>query len=469
MSNRVSEHNGDFCYDLADGRTVKTTSKGWSIVDDNPPLSKSYSHQQPQVEPIRGGDIRKLFDFINIVDDSNRLLCLVSLVGCFVPNIPHPIVHPYGDQGAGKTSFCTTQKRLVDPSKLSVIIAPKNQEEAVQILEEHYLCTFDNLSTIPDWLSDLISQACTGGGYSKRKLYTDSESIIYQIQRCVVINGINLLISRADLMDRTILLRLERIESSKRREWKALLNEFEESLPYLLGSIFDALSRAMAIYPTIRLSSLPRMADFVVWGSAIAQALGFKVEDFTAAYQMNIEAQNSEVINCNTLAQAVLAFMADKDLWNGTVREAFEELGKLVTVSKEDKSFPKHSNKLRGHLSRIKPNLLDYGIKLAIADYDVAHKGCPMSFQKVPKVSSLSSCIPKANTGAGLRGEDKSGINERPEGIPTVSRQPEPGKIKGSGIHEDNEHPKQTFWKDANKQSEEDIPEVEFVEVISNV
>ena len=118
------------------------------------------------------------------------------------------------------------------------------------------------------------------------------------------------------------------------------------SVPF--GFYFRCFVKGNGYLPNNKTKQSARMADFVVWGSAIAQALGFKVEDFTAAYQMNIEAQNSEVINCNTLAQAVLAFMADKDLWNGTVREAFEELGKLVTVSKEDKSFPKHSNKLRG-------------------------------------------------------------------------------------------------------------------------
>lgn len=460
LSNRVAEHDGCFYYDLADGRVVRITKYSWDVIDNFPILFKRYSHQQRQVEPKRGGDIERLFRFINVSEELHRLLSLVSAISCIVPNIPHPIIHPYGDQGAGKTTFFTFFKLLIDPSKMSVIITPRNMEETIQVLEHHYLCMFDNLSTFPDWLSDLLSQACTGGGFSKRKLYTDDESVIYQIQRCIGLNGINLLISRADLMDRTILLHLERIEPSKRKEWRVLMQEFEEERPYILGCFFDVLSKAMGIYPSIKLDNLPRMADFMRWGVAIAQAMGYKANDFVQAYQGNIESQNAEIINSNTLAQAVLTFMADKNEWSGTVKQAYEELGKLVTVTKDDKTFPGHSNKLRRHLNRIKANLLDYGIKFTIADYDSEHKGCQMSFQQVPKVSSLSRSIPKTNIDGASRDEDK---NEYPESIPQVSRQPKPSKIKECGIHEDTEDKKQTFWsgqKEAIKIPEGDILEV---------
>lgn len=460
LSNRVAEHEGDFYYDLCNGRAVRISKNGWKIIDKFPILFKRYSHQQKQVEPERGGNIQNLFMFINVREERHKLLSLVYPISCLVPNIPHPIFHPYGDQGAGKTSMFTFFKLLLDPSKLDVIITPRNQEELTQILEHHYLCLFDNLSSFPDWLSDLLSQACTGGGFSKRKLYTDDEDIIYQIQRCIGLNGINLVVSRADIMDRTILLHMDRIEPSERKEKKVLMQKFEAERPYLLGCFFDALSKAMALHPTIKLIDLPRMADFMTWGVAISQALGYKAGDFIQAYQSNIESQNAEVINSNTLAQAVLSFMQNKENWDGTVKQIYEELGKLVTVSKDDRTFPKHSNKLRGHLNRIKANLLDCGIKFSIADYDFEHKGCFVSFQKVAKVSSLSRSIPQGSKIKGSGDEDKSGINEDAASIPTVSRQPEPSKIKESGIHEDNEDKKRTFWK------ETEIPEIEYIEEV---
>lgn len=457
LYNRAAEHEGDFYYDLCNGcDAVKIAKSGWEVTYEFPILFKRYSHQQKQVVPKKGGDIQQLFKFINVREERHRLLSLVYLVSCFVPNIPHPIFHPWGDQGAGKTYIFTFFKLLIDPSKLAVMITQRDHKEVIQNLEEHYLCPLDNLSQFPDWLSDLLSQACTGGGFSKRKLYTDDESVIFQIMRCIGINGINLLISRADLMDRTILLRMDRIEPSQRKEGKVLMREFEDERPYLLGCIFDVLSKAMSIHPTVKLSNLPRMADFMTWGVAITQALGYKTDDFIGAYQANIESQNSEIINSNTLAQAVLTFMQDKENWSGTVRQAYEELEKFITVKKDDNTFPKRPNKLRNHLNRIKANLLDYGIKFNIADFNT-EKGIPISFQKVPKVSSVSSGCSEPSKIKPSKAEDNLNIQKVSSG---VSSGVEPSKIK---VTEDTEHPedkKQTFW------NEQEIQEVEFMEEV---
>ncbi len=75
-------------------------------------------------------------------------------------------------------------------------------------------------------------------------------------------------------MDRSILLHLERIDPIKRKDEEKLWKDFEEVKPEILGGIFDVISKAMSIYPSVKLSLLPRMADFGKWGYAIAEALG---------------------------------------------------------------------------------------------------------------------------------------------------------------------------------------------------
>ncbi|MEN6374585.1 MAG: hypothetical protein ABFD75_07380 [Smithella sp.] len=74
--------------------------------------------------------------------------------------------------------------------------------------------------------------------------------------------------------------------------------------------------------------------------------------------------------------------MKDKDEWSGLVGELYEELKKLVTVSKEDKTFPSYSNKLRSHLERINNNLMESGIKILIADSH-GEKGTPVKITKI--------------------------------------------------------------------------------------
>ena len=384
LFNRVAQLDNALWYDLGKGESVKISNEGWSI-ESSPILFKRYAHQQEQVTPAGGGDPWEIFDFLN-VDKEHQLLVLVYIISCFVPDIPHPIFHPHGSQGAGKTTLCRVIKKICDPSSIETLITPKEITQLTQVISHHHVCLFDNLSDLPSWMSDLLAQACTGGGFSKRKLYTDDEDVIYQVKRCIGLNGINLLVSKSDLMDRTILLHLERIVPNKRIDEKVLWENFDKVKTEILGGIFDTLVKAIAIHPSVKLSQLPRMADFAKWGYAIAEALGHKGTDFMKAYQQNVERQNEEVIQYNTLAQAMVSFMSDKDTWNGMIKEVWEELQTIANPYKKDPTFPKSHRTLRKHLEKIKPNLMDIGITYEISERIAA--GYSIVFQKSTDLNS---------------------------------------------------------------------------------
>ncbi len=383
LHNRIAAHDGSFWYDLANGKAVRITSNHWEIVDNPPMIFRRYPHQQPQVMPISGGNINDLFKFANIPDDDHRLLLAVWFVSLFVPDIGHPVIHPYGDQGSGKTTLCRNIKALIDPSKVDVFLSVTDRNEATQILEHHYFIPLDNLSDMPGWLSDLISQAVTGAGISKRKLYTDDEDLIFQIKRAIAIGGIGQIIYRPDTMDRSILFKLSEISEEQRIPDQKLKKEFERIRPYLVGTAFDILSKAIAIYPTIELKRLPRMADFTLWGCAITEAMGIDRQKFLDAYGSNIGDQHREIIGGNTLAQAVIAFMDDKSEWEGTVGELFEKLHEIANPNKNDRSFPKASNKIRHAIGRINLNLIKFGVRITFSEYDTK-KGMPVTIKKVP-------------------------------------------------------------------------------------
>jgi hypothetical protein len=395
LHTRIAERDGAFYYDLLDKKIIKTTTCGWSVdsvdnVDDSgaswKPLFRRYAHQMPQVEPIKDGDPWEVFNYLNISPE-NRLLVLVYIISCFIPDIPHPIFHPFGSQGAGKTTLCNIIKWLCDPSSIGAIISPRDAAQLVQVLSHHHICLFDNLSDLPGWMSDILAVASTGGGFSKRQLYTNDEDVIYNFKKCVGLNGINTLITRPDLMDRAILLHLERIAPSKRIEEKILWESFEHQKPYILGGIFDAFVKAMRIYPDIKTESLFRMADFTKWSIAITKALGKNPEEFLEAYRANIEQQNEEVIINSTLAQAVLRFMESRDTWEGTVKEAWTILFEIAKPDKADNSFPKTEKQMRRGLNRLKANLSDAGLTFKIGQR--IGQGIPIAFQKAPKTSTL--------------------------------------------------------------------------------
>lgn len=370
LENRIAWHEGVVMYDLGDRkcRAVRVTADGWEIVEKPPILFRRFAHQEEQVLPVRGGRLDTLFlPFVNLADKAQSPLLLVYLVSCLIPGIPHPIPNLHGPQGSAKTTLARMMRRIVDPSRMEVLSFPSNSREFVQQLAHHYFAFFDNISEISDSISDLLCRAVTGEGVSKRELYTDDEDIIYTFRRCIGLNGINPAAKKPDLLDRSILMKLERIPEEQRREERVVLEDFNAVRPQILGAVFDALSGAMRLRETIQLDRLPRMADFTRWGCAIAQTLGFKQEDFLSAYYANIAEQHQEAIQENPVAAAMKEFMESRTKWSGSMSELLERLVEVAQTEKIDtaaKEWPKAANSLSRRLNEAKTNLVEIGITI---------------------------------------------------------------------------------------------------------
>ena len=97
---------------------------------------------------------------------------------------------------------------------------------------------------LPAWMSDTFCRAVTGTGNSKRQLYTDDEDVTYQYRRCPGLNGINIVATRGDFLDRVILYECSMIDDADRMEDKELDRKFKEKAPRILGAILDILARA---------------------------------------------------------------------------------------------------------------------------------------------------------------------------------------------------------------------------------
>jgi hypothetical protein len=369
LSNRMAwGENGSLWYDLTnkDWQAVRVDQSGWNLVDKPPILFRRYSHNKAQIIPANeGGDVSLLLKYVNIRNEEHRLLLLVFLVSCFIPEFPHPLLIIFGSQGSAKSTLSKLLRWIIDPSVIEVASMPESLKELIQTLAHHAFLFFDNVSYVSEQVSDILCKAVTGGGFPKRELYSDDDDIIYSFMRSIGINGINLVATRPDLLERSILLELERIEPSDRKQEKDIMQSFQNDLPSILGGVFDVLVKAMRIQPTIKVDSLPRMADFAVWGCAIAQALGYSQKDFLVAYTNNIAKQNETVLNENVVASAVVSFMETKEEWTGTATELLHDLTEQAAFDRIDtyeKYWPKASNSLTKKLNELKVNLKEVGI-----------------------------------------------------------------------------------------------------------
>ena len=158
---------------------------------------------------------------------------MVYVISLFVPDIAHPLLNVWGEHGSAKSFLCTAINQLCDPTSVTKLIINRNDKDLVQNLYKHYVTVYDNLSEITPQMSDIFCQACTGSSFNKRRLYTDLEDIVFRIKHAVIINSIEMLLMRQDLIDRSILLHLKRIPADSRRQEANLWAGFEKNLlPY---------------------------------------------------------------------------------------------------------------------------------------------------------------------------------------------------------------------------------------------
>jgi hypothetical protein len=139
---------------------------------------------------------------------------------------------------------------------------PRNERELFIAAGNAHVLAFDNLSGLPPWLSDTLCRLTSGGAFSTRRLFTDQDEILFAAARPVILNGIEDIITRADLADRAILLTLAAISERQRRPEKTLWREFELARPRILRALLDAAAHGLHVLPHVRLHRFPRMADF---------------------------------------------------------------------------------------------------------------------------------------------------------------------------------------------------------------
>ena len=146
--------------------------------------------------------------------------------------------------GSGKTTAGRAVKRLWDPTAPETV--RYDPHDFLQKAGHCYIPMLDNLSTLPDSAADTLCRLVTGEAASKRKLYTDDEDVIVELRRAVILNGINAPTDRGDVLDRSLVVELERIPDRDRRTEEEMWAAFEREYPRLLEAAFDVLANAIA-------------------------------------------------------------------------------------------------------------------------------------------------------------------------------------------------------------------------------
>lgn len=381
---RIAEHEGAIFADLCDKdwRQVKITENGWEIIAsiDSPTRFVRAKGMLPLPEPARGGSTDELRELLNLpADDADTWPMILGwLVAAFRPcngeGFDYPLLAIHGEQGSAKSSAQRILRDLIDPNKATLRAAPRDERDLAIAAAHGRIISCDNLTYISENLSNAFCRLATGGGFATRELFTDDGEVIFDAQRPVILNGIAEVVTRSDLLDRTLLAHLPVIEPGRRWRKRILNKKFAAVRPRILGALLDAVSAGLKrLDKGIDMDEWPRMSDFAEWVMACETALGLKDGAFIAAYRRNIASANGLAIDASLVAQAIIGLIDD------SVDHGFEgtvgELLKVLDARNDANGTPKNKNdwpttpeKLRAELKKLAPNLRRERIAIIFSD-----------------------------------------------------------------------------------------------------
>jgi hypothetical protein len=357
--------------DLANeaGEIVQLTKTGWQVVRDTPIRFVRGAAMRALPMPVRGGNIDELRPFLNVKDDASFILIVAWLIAAFRPGYPFPILAIEGDHGTRKTGLSRRIRSLIDPSEAPVRSVPKEEGDLLIAAIRSWVLCYDNLSGVSVSLSDAMCRVATGGGLSKRALYSDDDEVIISVLRPILLNGIDAIAERQDLADRLFLVRLGKF--AKRRNERDLNREFENVAPRILGALFDAVVSALKNLDSVAIEDPPRMADAAHWATAAEPGLGWKSGTFMNAWR-NLRTHTIETaLDASPIASAVRYMLSLPDCslgWVGTPRALLDRLNAITPEDiRRTRGWPKLPNNLGKDLNRAASFLREAGFEVSIS------------------------------------------------------------------------------------------------------
>ena len=308
--------------------------------------------------PVCGGSIGKLRDFINVKADEDFILLIAWLLAVLRGTGPYPVLTVIGEQGSAKSTLMEIVRLLVDPNQASLRSPPRDTRDLFIAANSAHILAFDNLSSLPPWLSDDLARISTGAAFTTRGLYTNAEEQILHAVNPIALNGITDIVSRPDLASRCIFVTAERIQAENRKPKEDLLAEFKVERAHILGALLDAVAQGIANLPMTN-GHWPRMADFAKWATACEPAFT-KRGSFNAAYDRNRTQAVESLLEDDLLADAIRELRLP---WQGRATELLERLNEVTgRAHVRAKDWPKDGKSLSSRLSRLAPLLREKSI-----------------------------------------------------------------------------------------------------------
>ena len=401
----------DLCDD--DWRAIEIDSDGWRLINDVPVHFRREARMQPlpapsMIDPKKG--IARLKEVLCLRDERDLVVIVAWELAALAGRPPFTVLVFLGEPGSTKTSAAFVARSLVDPNAAPLRAKPKDPHEVFVAAVHSRVVAYNNLSHVPDWLSDGICIVSEGSGESQRELFTNADESLIVACAPFLVTSIENVIRRGDLAQRTLYVHLANVSDKERMTEEDFKQKFRGAHADILGALCSAVAHGLRNEKTLKIGALPRMANFYKWATACEGALWPK-GTFAAAFEANALGATEDVIESDKAAFQLRLLMIERGEWTGIatqllvelvayvrrpVREAeaayakATEAGKYAERAEVEKAaadlrearekardtlragWPKAANALSGKLKRASPALRKAGI---VIEWPTRHDG----------------------------------------------------------------------------------------------
>lgn len=224
---------------------------------------RRYKHTQfaPVKEPETKTYLEVMNEIMKYFNTTNFLPAILPTY--FIDRHSQPILCFTGAAGSAKSTFETVVKRLVDPTSAERINIRDEKNDWVTMWDKFYILDFDNVRDIKAEEADMLSRAVTGGSIIRRTLYTNSDVSIHSGKLRILLNGIRPEPSQFnDLLDRMIIIEMDRISPDKRLSDEKLWEKISDIIPEVRYVCLDVAAKAFKNMWASNHPRLPRLGEF---------------------------------------------------------------------------------------------------------------------------------------------------------------------------------------------------------------
>jgi hypothetical protein len=309
-------------------QTIEIDSDGFRVIDESP----VYFRREPGMLPLPTPStiapkegIKQLEKVLRLKDDRDLILIIAWLLAALAAKSPYTIIVFLGEPGSTKTSAAKAVRTIIDPNVSPLRTRPKDTHEVFVAAVHAHVVGYNNLSNLPDWLSDCLCVVSEGSGESRRELFSDFDESLLVACAPFLLTSIENVVRRGDLAQRAFFVHLASVSDKERLTEEEFHQRLRLAHADILGALCGAVAHGLKAEKTLKLDGLPRMASFYRWASACEGALWPK-GIFAAAFDVNAQDATEDVIEGDKSVSEFRLFVTELGEWKGTATELLTAL-----------------------------------------------------------------------------------------------------------------------------------------------